>query len=153
MGFLLVVLMFVGAPFVAAYTDAFNVEGQLLCEGQPFANARLVFYEYDYSLSDICFTTTSDRNGTFRAYGYENDGPFKHADQLFYYVLHNCKHEQFGCSRITIDESAWSWNSESAPVYKLEAFDLAYTLYAPCLPTVLQDLQKQYHGPECANFI
>ncbi|KAI6195752.1 hypothetical protein M3Y94_01024600 [Aphelenchoides besseyi] len=83
MVFFLFVLMFIGVPIVAAYTDAFNVEGQLLCEEKPYENARLVFYEYDYSLPDICYTTTSDRNGTFRAHAYENDGPFKHADQLF----------------------------------------------------------------------
>ncbi|KAI6192552.1 hypothetical protein M3Y96_01254100 [Aphelenchoides besseyi] len=151
MGFLLVVLMFFGAPFVAAYTDAFNLEGQLLCEGKPFANARLVFFEDDYFMPDICFTTMTNNNGTFRAYGYENDGPLYHADQLYFYIYHNCRSEKWGCTAMEVDDNAWARNSRSAPLYKLGAFELVAIYQEPCPFDFIEDYTVEYSGLPCGN--
>ncbi|KAI6216841.1 hypothetical protein M3Y95_01251900 [Aphelenchoides besseyi] len=143
--------MFVGTPFVAAYTDAFNVEGQLLCEGKPFVNARLVFYEDDYFIPDICFTAISNSNGTFRAYGYANDGPLQHADQLYFYIYHNCKREKWGCSAIAIDDEAWARDSDSAPLYKLGSLELVPIYQETCPYEYLRDYTVEYIGLPCSD--
>jgi hypothetical protein len=75
---------------------AYNIIGQLLCKGKPWANIKIQLWDFDCLFSGIgddhMATTTTDTDGHFQMHGEEDEGnripsPYVYIDDLNY---NNC---------------------------------------------------------------
>ncbi|KAI6231152.1 hypothetical protein M3Y95_00351200 [Aphelenchoides besseyi] len=156
---LLISLLAVGVSI--GRSDVFYFQTQITCNGQPYSNASVAVYEDDGLRDDICYVTKTDVNGSFIAKGLEESDGFLtiswlggDADKVYFYVRHNCNRDYVVCSKIELDDNIWIRSSKpvEAPTV-LPAIELARMDLKECLPGVVVDMEHEYTGPECVNWL
>ncbi|KAI6210168.1 hypothetical protein M3Y96_00299100 [Aphelenchoides besseyi] len=114
---------------LGAVEAKYKISGVVKCNGMPYADASIIFMEYDLIRNDECAAVKTNGTGHFYASQFESDGFLCFGcfpDNLNIYVMHKCNTNEVKCMHKELDRyDVWMTDVTSQKIYWIDSIELA----------------------------